>query len=283
MTPDPRQQPQPAIPTVTDPSAELSRMVRSWRERLEPAQIPGQISQRGNYPRRRRKTRLSQDDVARLIGVSSLWYGHLERGDRTQNYSDDFLDRTAYALRLNPAERTVLYLYAVGREPATDEQATVQLTDQLRRVVSAQPYPAYISNESWDVVVYNSHMRTWFPWVGYEKNVMRWVFTYGDARQQLHRWGQDWAPLMLAQMRMAHARNPENKRLASLIEEILASNEDARRLWETEPMAYVHPDGDRRQLHLPHHRGIKSIELVAMAPLRAPNVRFMMLLDLDDK
>jgi transcriptional regulator with XRE-family HTH domain len=255
---------------------ELSRLVRSWRERIDPASIPGLVRDG------RRKSLVSQEDMARLIEVSSVWYGRLERGEQA-GYSDDFLNRTAMALRLNDDERMLLYLYAVGHEPAPHgTRSTVVLTEPLKRVVHSQPWPAYISDESWDVVDYNRHMLDWFPWVGsgLENNVMRWVFTYPDAREQLYNWENDWAPLMLAQMRVANARQPDNMRLAQLIREIL-QDEYARRLWEKESMVYVHPDGDRRKLHLPYHHEVIDIELVALAPLRAANVRLMMLLPLD--
>ncbi|GAB1639657.1 helix-turn-helix transcriptional regulator [Krasilnikovia sp. MM14-A1259] len=258
-----------------EPGIELARLVRSWRERLDPTGIPGLVT-----ATRRRKT-VSQEEIARLIGVSAVWYGNLERGERV-NYSDDFLDRTAYALRLSEPERMMLYLYAVGREPAARRRSTtVELTDVLQRIIESQPWPAYISDEAWDLVAYNQHMADWFPWVGYESNVMRWVFTYNEARQQLVDWETAWAPLMLAQMRVANARNPSNMRLANLIREICRVNPDARRLWEHETTVYVHPDGDHRRLHLPYHHQVKDIEIVALAPLRAANVRLMMLPPLD--
>jgi len=257
----------------TDPSAELARLVRSWRERLNPAEIPGLSGYSS-----RRKTIVTQEDIARLIEFSSVWYGKLERGEPAR-YSDDFLDRAAIALRLTDDERMTLYLYAVGREPAPRGQHTTDLAPGgLRQIVHAQPWPAYISDEAWDVPEYNQHMRDWFPWVGYERNVMRWVFTYPEARQQLYDWDTDWAPLMLAQMRVANARNPNNMRLANLIREILRVNPDARRLWESEPTVYVHPDGDRRRLHLPYHDDVIGVEIVALGPLRATNVRLMMLI-----
>lgn len=270
-----------SVNNITDPSTELSRLVRSWRSRLDPADFPGHAIPGFRYTRRRRKTRMTQEDVAQLIGVSSVWYGLLERGDRSQNYSDDFLDRTAYVLRLNPSERTALYLYAVGREPDTHDEVIDPLTPQLRRLLASQIHPAYLSNENWDVIAYNDAMCEWFPWVRYERNVMRWVFTYSDARRQLHRWDTDWAPLMLAQMRLANARNPDNLRLASLIDEIRSHNADAQQLWEQDPMVYTHPDGDHRQLHLPKHHGIKTVEIIAMSPMRAPALRFVTLVQVD--
>jgi transcriptional regulator with XRE-family HTH domain len=225
----------------------------------------------------RRKTQVSQEDMARLIGVSNVWYGKLERGEQ-HHYSDDFLDRAAIALRLNDDERMTLYLYSVGREPVPRERpAEVVLSETVERIVNEQSWPTYISDNAWDVVIYNEHVKKWFPWIDYETNVMRWVFTYPEARSQLYNWETDWAPLMLAQMRVANAREPHNMRLANLIREILRVNPDARRLWEGEPTVYVHPDGDRRKFYLPYHQEVITVEIVAMAPLRAANYRLMML------
>lgn len=257
---------------VSDPSAELARLVRSWRERLDPREIPGLII--GNS---RRKKMVSQEDMARLIGVSNVWYGKLERGEQL-HYSDDFLDRAAIALRLHDDERMTLYLYSVGREPVPrGRKSTVVVTESVERIVKQQPWPTYISDNAWDIVAYNLHAKEWFPWVDYESNVMRWVFTYPEARQQLYNWETDWAPFMLAQMRVANAREPHNMRLANLIREILRVNKHARHLWESEPTVYVHPDGDKRKFYLPYHQEVVEVELVALAPLRATNFRLMML------
>lgn len=263
-----------AVGAGTDSGVELARLLRSWRERLDPKSVPGLFDR---YPRRR-KSHVSQEDIARLIGVSSVWYGKLERGERAQ-YSDDFLDRTAIALRLSSNERMLLYLYSVGREPVTRERhAADVVTGGLERVVRQQPWPAYISDGSWEIITYNDKVRSWFPWVDYEHNLMRWVFTYPEARHQLYKWETDWAPAMLAQMRVASARQPENKRLAELVQEILSVNDEARQLWENQPTVYVHPDGDRRGLRLPDREEVIVVEIVALAPLRASEFRLVMLI-----
>lgn len=262
---------------VVNRGLELSRLVRSWRERLDPASIPGLIRDG------RRKNLVSQEDMARLIDISNVWYGRLERGE-TAKYSDDFLDRAAIALRLNDDERMLLYIYAVGHEPAPRGiRSPVPLTEPLKRVVHSQPWPAYLSDAAWDVITANKPMRSWFPWIGsgLETNIMRWVFTYPEAREQLHHWDTDWAPLMLAQMRVAAARQPNNQRLNRLISEILDTSPVARRLWEEQSLVRVHPDGDHRRLHLPYHQKVVEVELVALAPLRAADVRLMMLIPIN--
>lgn len=274
MTPGP---PRAATPTP-ETSEELARLVRSWRERLNPDEIPG-LHVHG--ARSRRRKRVSQEQAAALIGYSVGWLSSLERGEK-QNYSVDFLDRVAYTLRLSPAEKTLLFLLATGHEPPIPvRESTMEVTETVRKLLDAQPWPAYINNEAWDLIAYNQHMQKWFPWVaGHESNVMRWVFTYPEARQQLHQWDSDWGPQMLAQMRFAHARFPGNKRLTEVISEILRVNTDARQFWD-DASTHIHPDGDRRSLYLPYHRKVQPIELVALEPMRAPGSRVMMLIPVE--
>ncbi|MEU9530063.1 helix-turn-helix transcriptional regulator [Streptomyces sp. NPDC048210] len=69
----------------------LPELLRSWRRRVNPDEIPGLAS-----PGRRAKG-LTQRDVARLTGVSERWYGALERGMEAK-YSADFLDRLSSVL-----------------------------------------------------------------------------------------------------------------------------------------------------------------------------------------
>jgi transcriptional regulator with XRE-family HTH domain len=272
----PWRSPRPHGGVQLEPSAELHSLMLSWRERLDPLSIPGLEAES-----RRRKT-VSQDLMARLVGVSAPWYGKLERGEREPNYSDDFLERVAYSLRLDDDERTILFLLAVGREPTPRVRpASGVVGEMLERIVHRQPWPAYISDRAWDVVVYNQAMADWFPHFAYELNVMRWVFYYPASRLQLVEWETSWAPLMLAQMRLAHAKWPKDKRLTGLIRETLTENEFARNLWRTKPKVYVHPDGDRRRLHLPFEDAVREIEIVAMNPMRAPDMRLIMLMAVD--
>jgi len=270
--------PEPLSATPPASREELARLVRSWRERLDPDEIPGLFA--STRPRRRK--RVSQEQAAALIGYSVGWTGSLERGER-QNYSVDFLDRVAYTLRLSPDEKTLLFLLATGHEPPVLARfPTLKATADIRRFLDAQPWPAYIHDDAWDLVAYNEHTQDWFPWVaGPETNVMRWVFTYPEARRQLYRWESEWGPPMLAQLRFAHARTPGNERLTEVLTEILRVNADAREFWGR-PTVSVHPDGDRRSLYLPHHgHKIQPIELVALEPLRAPGNRIVMLLPSD--
>jgi hypothetical protein len=258
---------------------ELARLVRTWRLRLRPSDFPGLEAANPLVARRRH---VSKETVAHFAACSVGWYSTLERGE-PQNYSDDFLNRVAYTLRLDPAEKNMLFLLATGHALAiTEHESRMRRTPTIQRIVDAQPWPAYVNDEAWDLVAYNKHMSDWFPWVAaHENNIMRWVFTYPDARTQLHQWETHWAPQMFAQMQFALAQQPENKRLAAVIDEILERQPDTRRFVE-HPLTYPHPDGDHRSLHLPYHRKVQPIELVAFAPMRAPGSRVMMLMPLEE-
>jgi hypothetical protein len=254
---------------------ELARHVRAWRMRLNPEDIPGLSA---SYPSPRRRAYASKELVALLADSGVNWYSALERGD-DENYSDDFLNRVAYALRLSPAEKSILFLLATGHALVpTVHDSRLRNTPTIQRILDAQPWPAYANDEAWDLIGYNKHMARWFPWVeGHENNIMRWVFTFSEARTQLYRWDTDWAPQMFAQIRFAAAQLPKNKRLASLLDEILERNPNAKEFVD-HPITYPHPDGDCRSLHLPLHSRVQPIELVAFEPMRAPGSRFMMLI-----
>lgn len=265
----------PRHPT-TEPN-QLALHVKAWRMRLKPDEIPGLSAA---YPQTRRRRFASKELVALLTGCSLGWYSTLERGE-PQNYSDDFLTRVAHTLRLNAAEKNMLFFLATGHEPAIEQHSRMQHTPTIQRLLDAQPWPAYIADESWDLIAFNKHMSEWFPWVeGNESNVMRWVFTFPEAQIQLHNWRTDWAPQTFAQLQYAQARQPDNKRLTAIIDEILELSPDARRFKE-QPTICTHPDGDRRALHLPCHSKIQLIEIVASEPLRAPGSRCVSLIPVE--
>jgi transcriptional regulator with XRE-family HTH domain len=277
MTPGPRGTSGPN----PNASEELAALIRSCRQRLNPDTIPG-LDAHQNSARRPRRRTVSQELVASLVGYSTAWYSSLERGE-PKTYSADFLDRVVDILQMTSDERRLLFWLATGHEPTSPRlPSTVGTAPTFRRVLDAQPWPAYITDPAWDVLAYNSIAREWFPWVdGNETNVMRWVFTYPEARTQLHQWRTDWAPKMLGQLRAARARFPDNKRLEQVLTEILHSNRDARKIWD-QPLTYLHPDGDQRALYLPHHRAATRIDIVGLEPMRAPGTRLMLLIPTDD-
>ncbi|MET7315250.1 MULTISPECIES: helix-turn-helix domain-containing protein [Streptomyces] len=256
---------------------ELGNLLAYWRQRLNPRRIAGV-----DTGRRRLKPGLTQAEVAMLTGVSLSWYRALEKGKKA-DFSPEFLQRVALTLRLSEDERVLLFQLALGHAPAPRGLAEDGAVDEDMQKLLDQmlPHPAYISNVSWDIVAHNKPQEEWFPWVPYEPNLMRWAFLYPEAREQLVNWKEDWARPFLAQLRVALGRHPDNEALRRLKEDILRGNPVARELW-AEPETIIHPDGHVRRLRLPaHHDEEVSVKIMAMAPLRNMDLRFIVLLRTD--
>ncbi|WP_079249336.1 helix-turn-helix transcriptional regulator [Streptomyces sp. IMTB 2501] len=221
---------------------------------------------------------VSQEDMARMTGVSSVWYGKFERGVAAQ-YSEDFLNRVSCALRLDEAERKLLFLHAVGWEPTSPANCQeTGITDGVRRLLELQPWPAYASDTAWDVVYQNREFSEWFPNGLTGQNIAKEVFTSDTGRRiRFHRWEQEWAGPMLAQMRMAQARHPENLRLSAVVDEILETSACARRLWSRHQVV-EHANGNRRELFLAGQETPTTIEIVMTSPLGNGGLRLVSLI-----
>ncbi|MFI0776240.1 helix-turn-helix transcriptional regulator [Streptomyces sp. NPDC021212] len=254
----------------------LSYLLRHWRERLDPTRIRGIDSSR-----RRLKPGLTQQEVAQLTNVSLAWYRELERG-KHRRFDEQFLRRLAQVLRLDEAERAVLFRLAAGYAPLPGNSSSGAAMDQSMHVVLDQmaPHPAYVSNLWWDIVAHNQPVGDWFPQVLEQPNLMRFVFLHPEARRQLLNWRRDWAAPSLAQIRYASAIHPDCEELVQLRDDILMGNAEAREMWRAN-QTRAHSDGDRRFLRLPYHGGQEvCVRITAFAPLINQDLRFVILLRL---
>jgi transcriptional regulator with XRE-family HTH domain len=247
-------------------SEQLAHATRSWRERLQP---PAQTARPGS---RRRTDLVTQEQFASMIGYTVGWYRNLELGEQA-GYSDEFLEAVAAGYRLNSDEKRLLFLLSTGREPiAPHDASSVTAIDALQQFLDAQPWPAFVYTDAWEIISTNEDMRTWFKWAVPGANVMKWIFTSSDARTHLHRWSEDWAPLMISKMRLALARSPENTAVADLITEIVRANRDARRLWRV-PESQATVDAPSRSLNLPYHGRIQPVSVLPFELLDPPHAR----------
>lgn len=189
------------------------------------------------------------------------------------------MQRLAMTLRLNESERVTLYQMALGHTPPpVSAGLNLEVEDHLQVILDdLAPHPAYVSNLRWDIVAYNEPQLDWFPWLPYERNLMRFAFLYPEAREQLVNWHKDWALPFLAQIRYAIATHPDAAELADLRDEILAGNDQAQELWGT-LQTRAHPDGDVRRFRLPVHNDEEvEVRIVAFAPLSDPSLRVVVL------
>src|SRR5690349_7743164 len=93
---------------------DLAACLRSWRDRLSPAEVGLPAG------RQRRAPGLRREELAGLAGVSVDYLARLEQG-RASNPSPSVLAPLARALRLNDCERDHLYRLAGAALPASGQ------------------------------------------------------------------------------------------------------------------------------------------------------------------
>ncbi len=220
--------PAPAAPAPVTARREFADLLRSRRDRLQPADV-------GLPAGARRRTRgLRREEVAQLAGVSATYYTFLEQG-RDVRPSHQVLAALAGALRLSAAERA--YLYQLARlSPAADDSVPAEsvapaVADMVARL---DPYPAYLKGRRWDVLAANRAARALFAdWPAYppeDRNMLWWAFTDPAARQVYVDWENE-ASAMLARFRTAAARRPDDPDFADLIDRLHQASPEVRCWW----------------------------------------------------
>lgn len=128
---------------------ELSRFLRSRRERMTPRQAG--LPESG----RRRTPGLRRSEVALLADVGLDWYTYLEQG-RHINVSAEVLDRIAAVLRLDESERRHLYHLARKQYPLIDTKQPAKVTPELQRFLDSQDLsPANVMDARMNIMAWN--------------------------------------------------------------------------------------------------------------------------------
>jgi transcriptional regulator with XRE-family HTH domain len=223
----------------THGSGVLPDLLRAWRVDA------------GNKMNRGRP--LPQKEVADRMNVSERWYRNLETGMRVP-LSTKVLECLSKALLLGPDERMALYGHALGGAhgpPAGDEDPR-NVTDELAALASTQTdFPAYLTDQAWNILDHNAAMACWFPWVREPgANLMRWALTTSTAREQIVDWPRH-AAQYLALLRFALVTRPDDDDLGALRDAVL-DDSACLELWERDPKVLAYRHGHRYELRLPH-------------------------------
>ncbi|MFF9313856.1 helix-turn-helix domain-containing protein [Streptomyces sp. NPDC014748] len=253
----------------------ITRILRQARARCDTSDIPGFTAAFGE----RSSPGITQEETARLTGVSRRWYNQLEAG-RSANYSDSFLQAVRRVLDLNDDEWHIVYRVTRGRAPADAPVSllTALLPEPIRDLVEHSPtWALYISDHRWDVLASNAKALEIFPWMMYGINVMEWALTWPEARTQLLEWRDEWALPMIAQLRVHAEQYCTDERLQEVIETVRRDSE-ARKLWDDSFLpSMTHPASLRpRRLYLPRRGGKEfAVRFLAFTPLELPSCRLM--------
>ncbi|MFG1605367.1 helix-turn-helix domain-containing protein [Actinoplanes sp. NPDC049265] len=211
--------------------------LRGWRERADPVRFGLPVH------RRRRVPGLSRTELARLSGLSVDYVKLLEQG-RGSTPSAQVVSALARALRLSSWEREYLFRCAGQLPPRGD--VPLEVDPAVERIVAGlSDRPALIVAPDWTVLGWND---MWVAAAGdpakYDwpfDNLIAAVFLNSDGRtvEEIGPWpvrvGEGPAATetaLVGDLRFAAATYPADRRLAAMIERMLAGPRFAE-LWRT--------------------------------------------------
>lgn len=214
---------------------EFAEVLRAWRDRLSPAQV-GLASGAG-----RRAPGLRREELAGLAGVSVEYLVRLEQG-KARHPSPQLLGALARALRLTDDERDHLFR-AAGAAPPTDYVVSHHITAGVQRMLDRLgDVPVGVHSAAWDLLWWNPlwAVLTGDPAQrqGMERNVA-WrhfmeapgVIAFDDEH------AEEFADDMVADLREATGRYPDDPRLATLVSRLRAESPAFRQRWSSAHVA----------------------------------------------
>jgi transcriptional regulator with XRE-family HTH domain len=218
---------------VGERRTELSQFLRSRRARLQPADVG--LTSYGQ----RRVPGLRREELAQLAGVSVEYYVRLEQG-RNPHVSDGVLDAVGRALRLDEAEQEHLRnLARPDRAPARPRKARAPrpaaVRPALRRLIDAQPGPAYLCGHATQVLAWNPLAAAVFGDFGQlppgERTFAHLAFLDSAFRALFADSWQAKAESTVAFLRVGAGRHQDDPVLAGLIGTLAMKSEEFRVLW----------------------------------------------------
>lgn len=234
------------MPKVPRPSAaELGQLLRARREALRPADV-------GLPSGSRRRTRgLRREEVALLASISPTYLAILEQG-RDIRPSRPVLDALADALQLTPTERAHIHELVHGAPRRRDSAPELLASGLAALVERLDPDPAYVTGRRWDVLASNRTARAlWTDWPALppdERNMIWWTFTHPAAREVFAEWQAE-AAALLARLRAAAARHPDDPAFADLVDRLQAASPEVRAWWPRHEIAPI--SSGTKRLHHP--------------------------------
>ncbi|WP_214413883.1 helix-turn-helix transcriptional regulator [Sphaerisporangium fuscum] len=219
---------------MTTDETSLGATIRAWRDRLSPAAAGLPVA------RVRRAAGLRREELADLAGVSVDYVVRLEQG-RASRPSAQVTAALARALQLDRAERDHLYRLA-GLQPPHDGVISDHIPPGMQRVLSRLgDTPVAVFAADWRLLWWN---RGWAALLGNpsvlapeERSLACSRFPVPSDSRCLAAWpvisenAEATDRAIVADLRRASARYPEDARLSTLIRRRLDGNPRFAQLW----------------------------------------------------
>jgi transcriptional regulator with XRE-family HTH domain len=226
---------------------ELGIALRTWRERLRPADVglPAGV--------RRRTPGLRREEVAGLARMSVDYLTRVEQG-RGPRPSEAVLGGLARALRLTDAERDHLFDLAGVAPPPPGRIRSAVRPSVLRLMDRFTDLPAMLLDAKCDVLAWNPLAAALLGDMSAvppaQRNVVWQAFLGGQGRVDVS--SDERARLdraIVSDLRRTAARYPDDPGLARLLAELRAGSDRFERLWTLRELDERH--GDSKQIRHP--------------------------------
>jgi transcriptional regulator with XRE-family HTH domain len=208
---------------------DLADCLRTWRDRLTPAEVGLPTSSR------RRAPGLRREEVAQLAGLSVDYLARLEQG-RASAPSPSVLAPLARALRLSDDERSHLFRVA-GQVPPGAGQIDRHITPSIQRVLDRlSDVPVMVVDAAWQLIARNQLATALLG--ESEENVL-WRHFSGAAspilrtQEEIAQLEEGW----VADLHDAAGRYPHDEPLRALIAGLRELSPRFAELWEQRPVA----------------------------------------------
>ncbi|WP_205699585.1 helix-turn-helix transcriptional regulator [Conexibacter sp. SYSU D00693] len=217
---------------------ELARCLRTWRDRLSPAEVG--LPAGG----RRRAPGLRREELAGLAGVSLDYLARLEQG-RATHPSASVVASLARALRLTDAERDHLQRLA-GHAPEGPGTIDRHLTPGVQRIVDRlADQPVLVMDAAWQVVAANplavALLGDWSGLPERERNVAwRHFGRFPICQVRTPEEDDRMAREIVADLHQVTARYPHDEPLRQLVADLRATCQRFAELWEARPVMPRH-------------------------------------------
>ncbi|MFJ8013689.1 helix-turn-helix domain-containing protein [Streptomyces sp. NPDC096339] len=220
-----------------DGQSSLGAFLQARRSRLTPQDIG-----LDTYGERRRVQGLRREELALLAGVSASYYARLEQG-HAHNASPEVLDAIAHALRLEEVERRHLHDLAgaaVRRRRPARRPPVERIAPATRALLDSMPdVPAVVTGRRTDVLAWNplghalfaGHLDPLAPDRPADRpNNASLMFLDAHTRDLYETW-EDKARAVVASLRYAAGRHPDDAALAALVGELSMRSPEFATMW----------------------------------------------------
>ncbi|GAA2656647.1 transcriptional regulator [Paractinoplanes durhamensis] len=201
--------------------------MRTWRERITPAEVglpPGG---------RRRAPGLRREELGLLAGISVDYIVRLEQGRATAP-SAQVVEALARALRLDSCSRDLLFRLA-GLALPSPGTVSAHLTPGVQRLLDRMSgTPVSVHDAAWNLVTANDLYRALFGDPS-DRNVIRQYFVGGGFERVRHTPEQaaSFESAMVGDLLTASARYPADRGLRELITDLRAESSRFAELWDS--------------------------------------------------